>query len=58
VLCSLQNHLRTRTHDLDHPILAVAENTDNFFLNDLRELKIICLKLFTIQMNELILMKF
>jgi hypothetical protein len=30
VLCSSQDHLRTRTHDLDHPILAGAENTDSW----------------------------
>jgi hypothetical protein len=30
VLCSSQDHLRTRTHDLDHPILASAENTDSW----------------------------
>jgi hypothetical protein len=30
VLCSLQDHLRTRTHDLDHPILVGAKNTDSW----------------------------
>jgi hypothetical protein len=28
VLCSSQDHLGTGMHDLDHPILAGAENTD------------------------------
>jgi hypothetical protein len=28
VLCSSQDHLRTRTRDLDHPILCGAKNTD------------------------------
>jgi hypothetical protein len=28
VLCSSQDHLRNRTCDLDHPVLAGAENTD------------------------------
>jgi hypothetical protein len=30
VICSSQDHLRTRMHDLDHPILAGAENTDSW----------------------------
>jgi hypothetical protein len=29
VLCSFQDHLRTGMCDLDHPILARAENTDS-----------------------------
>jgi hypothetical protein len=28
VLCSLQDHLGTKTRDLDHPILVGAENTN------------------------------
>jgi hypothetical protein len=28
VLCSLQEHLRIGTRDLDHPVLTDAENTD------------------------------
>jgi hypothetical protein len=30
VLCSSQDHLRTGIYDLDHPILADAENTDTY----------------------------
>jgi hypothetical protein len=30
VLCSLQDHLRTGTRDLDHPVLAGAKNTDSW----------------------------
>jgi hypothetical protein len=30
VLCSLQDHLGTGTHDLDHPVLAGATNTDSW----------------------------
>jgi hypothetical protein len=30
VLCSLQDHLRTKTHNLDHPVLTGAKNTDTF----------------------------
>jgi hypothetical protein len=30
VLCSSQDHLRTGMRDLDHPILAGAENTDSW----------------------------
>jgi hypothetical protein len=30
VFCSSQDHLGTRTHDLDHPILAGAKNTDSW----------------------------
>jgi hypothetical protein len=30
VLCSSQDHLKTRTRDLDHPILVGAENTDSW----------------------------
>jgi hypothetical protein len=29
VFYSLQDHLRTGTHNIDHPVLAGAENTDN-----------------------------
>jgi hypothetical protein len=29
MLCSSQNHIKTGTCDLDHPILTGAENTDN-----------------------------
>jgi hypothetical protein len=35
VLCSSQDHLRTRIHDLDHTILAGAKNTDNYPSNNL-----------------------
>jgi hypothetical protein len=30
VLCSLQDHLKTEMHDLDHPVLAGAKNTNNW----------------------------
>jgi hypothetical protein len=30
VLCSSQDHLKTGTHDLDHPVLAGVENTDSW----------------------------
>jgi hypothetical protein len=30
MLCSSQDHLGTRTCDLDHPIFAGAENTDSW----------------------------
>jgi hypothetical protein len=30
VLCSLQDHLRTRTLDPDHPVLAGVENIDSW----------------------------
>jgi hypothetical protein len=29
ILYSLQDHLETGTHDLDHPVLVGAENTNN-----------------------------
>jgi hypothetical protein len=30
VLCCSQDHLRTRTHDIDHPVLAGVENIDSW----------------------------
>jgi hypothetical protein len=30
VFCSLQDHLRTRTHDLDHHVLVGVENTNSW----------------------------
>jgi hypothetical protein len=30
VLCSSQDHLGTKTHDLGHHVLVVAENNDNW----------------------------
>jgi hypothetical protein len=30
VICSSQDHLKTGTHDLDHPVLAGVENTDSW----------------------------
>jgi hypothetical protein len=30
MLGSSQNYLRTGTHDLDHPVLAGAKNTDSW----------------------------
>jgi hypothetical protein len=30
VFCSSQDHLKTRTRDLDHPVLARAKNTDSW----------------------------
>jgi hypothetical protein len=30
VLCSSQDQLGTRTHDLDYPVLAGAKNTDSW----------------------------
>jgi hypothetical protein len=29
VLCSLQDHIGTRMHDFDHPILVDEDNTDS-----------------------------
>jgi hypothetical protein len=46
VLCSSQDHLRTGTHDLDHPVLAGAENTDKFKYGKSKSIATSCLRLF------------
>jgi hypothetical protein len=40
VLCSSQDHFETETRDLDHYVLAGAENTDKRKIRFIMELKI------------------